>query len=62
MLNDRDRDPVHLQLILKEVAEQECGDSGSGCSDVVPPLPVDFTLLHGDKRETEGNKDAKKLK
>lgn len=57
MLNNRDRDPVHLQLILKETGEQE-GGSGSDCSNVLHPLPVDFTLLHGDKHEkTERNKE-----
>lgn len=58
-LDSRDRDPVHLQLILKDTGGRE-GGSGSGCSNVLPPPPVDVPLLHGDKHEKcEGNKEAK---
>ena len=60
MLRYRDRDPVHLQLILKETGteeEEESGSGGSGlfllgCSSVSSPPLVVFTSRHGGKQET----------
>ena len=59
MLRYRDRDPVHLQLILKETGteEEEGGSGGSGlfllgCSSVSSPPLVVFTSRHGGKQET----------
>lgn len=55
---------MHLQLILNVTGKLE-GGSGSiplCCSNILSPLPVDFTLIHEDKNaKTEGNKEVTKI-
>lgn len=62
VLKYRDRDPVHLQLILKETGTE--GGSGLillGGSGVLSLPAVVFTLLHGGKHEINKNRNEKTL-